>query len=355
MPHSTSGTTLATHGCPAAVGGVTPNGSSTTVLPAGGTLLEPEHAELLETLRRLMWSLMVDPRSGPALSPGTAGRVSVSLRFLAGWMIGESYRDFGQLDTDAFTTFESFLAAKIAGEDETDLEEDGPFGTETTADLPIEADENDEDDTAEDTSGLGYGSALNYVMSWVYLWRQRRALAEAGIPVPETNPLSGRRPAKIAAKIAAKANRWIPPLPDEVAIPVMQAANRLMGAAADDVIDLHNRYMARRGLPYVQWTREINEIVRVFEFSTLTGEAAPWHEPIIPHGENPRARALSTTQSVRDAVMAIRGAAVIVLQSAAGQRIGEICGIQAGIDKTTGVPHCIEIRRSKTVSDALWP
>ena len=53
-------------------------------------------------------------------------------------------------------------------------------------------------------------------------------------------------------------------------------------------------------------------------------------------------------QQVRLLVQALRDAAVIVVQSTGGMRIGEICGLPAGVDPETRLPSCVRIEQSAT-------
>lgn len=62
-------------------------------LPDGSNLLDTRNADLLDWLRRLVWSLFAAPGDGATnLKPGSLGTISVGLRYWAAWLVGHEIR-----------------------------------------------------------------------------------------------------------------------------------------------------------------------------------------------------------------------------------------------------------------------
>ncbi|MCB4824267.1 hypothetical protein [Roseicella aerolata] len=269
-------------------------------------------------------------------------------------MIQRGYGHFGQLDEDAFRIFLQDLAADLAGQDDPGVEGDNE-AFESDADLPEDGRaDGDLEIEAARTAGIGYWTAYYRLLVWSYLWRQRPALAEAGLPILPFQPFADRDSsiAAISKRVAVRALGWVRPLPDEVAAPIMEAAVRMIGSPANDIIAIqraYNEFRRSNSGTNAEQTQKRRAFLATFRFSTLPGESAPWRPPlstVAPGGTVARAEALKATLELRELVNNVCDAAVIVLQSAAGQRIGEICGLEAGTDGQAGIPSCIEVRRS---------
>lgn len=56
-------------------------------LPDGRPLTDPAHADMLDWVRRLVWSLLCAPNTGArALSPGNLGQISTGFRYFLPWL-----------------------------------------------------------------------------------------------------------------------------------------------------------------------------------------------------------------------------------------------------------------------------
>lgn len=371
-------------------------------LPDGTNLLDPPHADLLDWLRRLVWSAAAAPGDGArALAPGSVGTLSCGIVHLVPWMVEHHLCRPDDLTPSVVRDYVRDLQAAV----------------------------DDDDDDA--SPALTEGVAAMRLRPLVLIWRQRRELQRAGIPPMPAPPFGrGRDSAKtIAKRIAKVATGAYRPLPDEVAIPVLNAAMAMLGARADDVMRLvetcEEAYAS--GLAKTKGVQEKSSLAasrqlgaaRAFRFSSIDGE--PWHRSLDPDDWDlaevqemefalrtelarrradwtakavpslpiervfskrtyvdlrrfmvemgrpaadesmvkchPRLHALvaeaaqeqglyvpfiGTIQRVRQLVQAIRGAAHLVIQSTTGMRISEICAISAGIDSGTGLPSCVE-------------
>jgi len=78
-------------------------------LPDGSRFTDPRWAGLLDSARRLIWSLHVDPRQAKPCKPGSLLPLSVQLRYLVRWTVTSNYASFGELDADAGDEFLAYL------------------------------------------------------------------------------------------------------------------------------------------------------------------------------------------------------------------------------------------------------
>lgn len=314
-------------------------------LPDGQTLTHPSHARLLREFRYFAWSLIADRRQAKAKKVTGIKEVSKGLRRLAFWMVEYDYASFSELNARSFDRYVEWLVEWIAtshlkmGEDTSDLEEITEIAVAAEREDGAADDAPDEVDSAageKDAEARTEGAFSIYLKIWHFLWQQRHALVEQGIGTIADDPLSGQSVRKTVQKLATKATKRIPALPDAVAIPIMNAAQRLLGGA-DDLISMVDIWHMKNLTAYKASTR-----LHGRKFSILEGEDQPWHPPL-RHDPN----TLATT-ALRPLIDAMQAAGINVLQSETGMRIGEVNSVEAGFDAATGLPACIEMRPSKS-------
>src|SRR5881628_2391893 len=63
-------------------------------LSDGSRFTDPRWERLLDSARRLIWSLRVDPRQGKSWKPGSLLPLSIHLRYLVRWMVKANYASF---------------------------------------------------------------------------------------------------------------------------------------------------------------------------------------------------------------------------------------------------------------------
>ena len=116
---------------------------------------------------------------------------------------------------------------------------------------------------------------------------------------------------------------WLPYTPDEIAVPLVSAALRLIGAPADDVIALQTLAQTAyddalaQGISQTKAGFIVTDAIAAFTFSTLPGEDAPWH-----------AAPVNSTKQVRYLVDRIYDACFVVIAYLIGARVSEIIGLQ---------------------------
>lgn len=330
-------------------------------LPDGDRLTDPQWAPLLEAFKRFAWSLFAEESRyyGRPLKPANASVLSTGIGCLARWMVRRNFLSFSELDNAASEVFLDDMA------DETALADLQPSNTEET--IP-----DHENGAAPDADGEGMSVSQVWrrVIVWLQLWRQAGSLREAGIPTLPEPPFNGRSAKQVARELATRAASLIPPLPDEVALPIMNAAYRMIGLPAEEVIRLHEVYA--EGVQAAiddgqKWRNPQNDrglrAVKGFQFSVLPGEKEPWHLPLnqaegtdfwptYRRGYTPST--VSGSQLLRSLICSIRDACSIVIQSETGLRVSELCGLEPGIDQESGVPACVRVRRSYSGLNELF-
>lgn len=303
-------------------------------LREGVWLTDAPFVNLLDTMKRFVWSLMAAPREGAhPLSPGSMGPLRAGIAFFLQWMFGCGYETLGEVDSAALDRFRTELP-----------------------DLLVER-------SAKRISPeeISVSTVSRVVTIPVRLWQQRAELQRAGVQTLPELPWEGLAPGALAEEIATKAIGQIPPVPDEVAIPIMTSAYRMIGVPAKDVVRLQEAYLkaydttASSELQFSPHTKrsqavqESRRVVERFVFSKVSGEEAPWHDTIYPEIQiSPSGAALrmSSARLLRQLIMDVRDAAVLVIQATAGMRISEICGLPAGLNRRTGLPSCVKVEVS---------
>lgn len=363
-------------------------------LSGGSNLCDPCHADLLDWLKRLVWSAYAAPGDGSGrLKPGSLSALSTGLRFLVVWSVENDVVLPSQLTRDVVNAYVDRLR--------------------------------------EEAGGDGQGRNLTEAVAWnrlrviALIWQQRHALERAGIASMPDPPFGRRSVIAIVREIGAIATGSYRPIPSEVSLRILNTAMKLLSVPAKDVIslvDLSASAYATNDLEgrSKNYRRDVGrkrqrEAALSFEFSAIGGR--PWHPPLDPAAwdqsvvqgirndlaaylarveelpevvvrsrryvdtrrivvtmgyragmeyflhacpnmnavlsERARLKGLkcpfiSTTVRLLQLTKAICSAAHIVVQGTVGLRISEVCGLKAGIDESTGLPRCVHIRDSVT-------
>ncbi|UJM89033.1 hypothetical protein LRK24_11295 [Rhodanobacter denitrificans] len=311
----------------------------------GVLFTDPVFEDLRNTLKRFVWSLMSERTGGLALTAGSIRKVSTGIKVLVTWMFNNDYHKLSELTSVAS---EEFLC---------DLQDEyrGLLSDEAaTANLESGADE--ENASTESDDELTTGMLRPRLQIWAHLWTQREVMLRFGSDVLPEKPFSGRSPRSLANELATKAEGWILPVPDEVALPVMREAHRWVIERSQDILALQLAYLdayASAGhLCEAMRVGKAKSAIEDFWFSADPATACPWREPITPcqrksiFGGQWRINSLGSHQIFRTLLEDLCAACVIVIQSEAGLRINEICGLSAGASSQSG--SIVEVRGSKT-------
>jgi len=296
----------------------------------GSRLTDPQHARRLAWARKLMALLLHASSNGEAPAPASMPMFQQGFKWLISWMVGRCIHTPDELNA-----------------------------AEYIEDLPrYIAEQNDDEEISE-----AHVTYALYILRW--LWSERRLLHKWGVPTLTANPFRDHGIYHYAKAIATKARGWIPPLPDEVAIPLFNEVVWWLAQPAEDVIRLmayvedplagtefevampqgHTRKW-KAGMGKQARSKRANRFLAEFSFSTLPGASKPWHAALddayeSDQGAFPQAR-------VRELFEAVRDACALSIQGMSGMRISELLGIEAGFDAVSGLPKGVRIEHSAT-------
>jgi integrase len=245
---------------------------------------DPQWVHWQAAAKRFLWSLKVDPPPGrKGVHDSTLVSAFKALRILIRWMAERGCRCFADLDRDAAVEFIDVIAQR-------------PGRTQGKA--------------------LSAATVSNYLGVLHLLYLQGSRLPDVAIDEP------------IPALIKRSRNKdggWLPYTPDEIAVPLVSAALRLIGTPADDVIALWQQAQGAydealaAGVSQTKAGFAVVDAIADFAFATLPGEDKPWHPAPV-----------ASTKQVRALVSRIGEACFIVVAYLIGARASEILGLQAG-------------------------
>lgn len=299
-------------------------------LPDGREFTDHHHEDLLHEVRCFTWSLFCDRRFSRTMKAGCAANLMIGIRALVRWMVENSYTSLEALDAEASDEFLDDLAAECAEEDN----------------VPK------------------FNNIRLQLAPWKQLHQQRGALLGAGMAVMEEPPFGNRSPHALAEQFVERVEAKIPPLPDEVAMPILEAAIRFIGTPANDIIELQRRILAVRGSSGPKGgtskcaeAKAALRAIEQFEFNTVAGEMEPWHPPIgtlceqgLKKKTAKRVRGVSAVLTPATACRALvkdaGDSAALVLQAFTGMRVNELFSVHGGFDPETGLPSCIDTQVS---------
>ena len=338
---------------------------------------DPKHKVLLESFREVCWGMLkIHSWWGPPLSLSTMSSVMVGVRDLFRWMKFRGYHSLGELGLDAqndyladlpfiLTNRTRFYQIDVSVEVGSFLTDDtlpnlSSFHTQRDASVESREEppsddeafnEEDEDSTEDGVSGRGYsyGQASHRVNTIFYAFAQRAMLLERGLPCFAEEPFGGKTSGAVSGQLATYVSNRLPPLPDEVAFPIVGQALAWIDYKAKDVIALQKLYISaldhcsRLDLVRVEGLKYVFEQLSAFKFSNSPETGLPWREPIVgefSYGPRDGDVFLTQRQILRTLLCKVRDAAVILLANLVGLRPGEICSAKV-VPTDAELPSCI--------------
>jgi hypothetical protein len=236
---------------------------------------DPRWACWCDAAKTFLWSLKADPPSGSvAAHDATLIRRFKQMRLLIRWMATEGYRRFADLDRDAAERFLALVAARP-----------GMKAGQT----------------------VSHATRQSYCRFLITLHAQGGRYEAVAIADPFPGGIVGDHRGE---------RGWLPYTPDEVAVPLVAAALRLIGASADDVVALQ---ALARGIDQSRAVSVVVDAIAGFSFVTLPNEAVPWHGVQV-----------TSTKQLRVLIDRLYDACFIVVAYLVGARVSEILGLQTG-------------------------
>lgn len=333
-------------------------------LPDGTKSMDVEHTILLESFRVIFWGMLENGRwYGKKLKPGSASPFGVGMRDLFRWMIFRGFSSFSDLDAEAQSRYLNDLPLILTRRSQFY----GAISENSlvTEDIDVAADDDEVSESVgedlaseiEDDDGFSYHQAANRVNTLYFIFGQKEALLEQGLPAMETKPFGAKTAGEVTRELARYVSNRIPPLPDEVALPLLREALSWIEEKGPDVLYLQHRYLeARRkaldsGLSESRAIHLANVAISGYEFRKIGGKDRAWRERIIgekafhpEYGD----MFLEPTQVLRTLIFRLRDACIITLQYLVGLRVSEVCSLKAGWNSNEEMPSCIVRRYSKS-------
>lgn len=333
-------------------------------LPNGTFSTDECHATLLECFKVIVWGMLSHGGTyGKALKPGSLPSMGVGMRELFKWMVHCSYLSFVELDAAAQADFLLDLPIILAnrrkfyGSSIVDVSYDGDAAFIARTSAKSGFDEPEYADDADDEETFSYSQVLYRINTFYHIFYQKKALLSCGLPALLAAPFDGKLVGSITSKISKYLVNRIPPLPDEVALPLLKQALTWIDFKAKDILQLQTEFVTCRndamvaGLSISGAIHRTNKILQSFEFSIAQGNEYSWRKPLpeLERINHPGLGAVeyNPTQNLRNLVVRARDASVIALQYMVGLRAGEICSAKGGWAEGNDLPDCIVRRYSK--------
>lgn len=322
------------------------------------------HAVLLESFKETFWGMLHDGLwYGKTIHVGSSGTFSVAMRELFTWMVWKGYKSFGAFDSEVQALYLDDLPALILdrggfysgsasipaaeyeyftseGADPKQSDDLNPSGDVLDTD---DADPGDVDSGDEDEK-LTFGQAYVRLTVVYFLYAQGPVLRQAGLEAMPDAPFHGEKLTAQCSAVAKDVRTIIPPLPDEVALSLLQTVLVWLDQRAEELLALQDRYFAlksrleRERHPVRQAKAKLRDLLLEHRFYGSDSASGPWH-PVLGK---------FAAREFRHLLMGLRDACVLALEYFVGMRVSEICSIKTGAPRDDGLPACIETRMSKS-------
>lgn len=307
---------------------------------------------LLDELKYLAACLLIQKYQGrPRLKYSNADAFSVAVRYFARFMEAHSYASLVELDANAFASFQRYLqktASRVSDVfDEAVLctgnEDDDPLGPVSTGGAA------NANDVEIDRPTFSFVELRLRFWSWIN-WVSPQ-LTAAGIPIQLGDVFRKTTLPQLAGSISARGLNDVEDLPDEVLVPVLTEAYRLIGEPANQVIELQARYL-EIGPKHSSDDKEVSlarEALLQSAAFMIPRENEPWFNLQQDGGKN-------ASLTMHTLVRLIRDACMVVLAAGIGWRISEASSVELeDRDDDEALPSCIFATPSYTgTSEHFW-
>jgi hypothetical protein len=284
-----------------------------------GEAPSPADLAIMEWMKRLAWLGLFYPGLTFVKKVTGLGAVAARCASLVRFMSERSLIDFAALTPEVVDDYLRWISEKLS------WQADGPSGEWSVR-----------------------RSAFHRLLPLVYIWRARRHLEAAGVPVPVTDPLRGAAALKLAKQICDWAVEALPAVPEEAFMRIVNAAADVVLVHSRDVFAAQEIWFAQTGGTGTKSTRAIGgRALAEFRCRTADASKTPWPRHL---RESTSGEACSAPLGLRRMISALRSACVIILLATTGLRIREIVAIPGGRSLDAALPDCLSAQVS---SDGL--
>lgn len=304
-------------------------------LTDGSQLTAPQHAVRLSWAKILVLTVLVAPAKRQAPKPGSMNSFQTAFNYLISWMNICGYDNPCELTPDAVRRYVVHVALFLSTRD----------------------------------GEIGESACVTALSILKRLWDQRYAMSNMGnkaVLVMSSHPFDGETINSIAQGMGTKALGWVKPIPNEVAVPLLNKAAWFLGTPADDVLRLLHTVrdplagamticqelrwgkpctvFRKRGISSDAKYRRTREYLGSFRFGTPADGSGPWHANL--DITRPKIGHSLAVVRMRELWDSVRDAALIVVQATSGMRSSELLGIKAGVDEHSGLPAGVRLEQS---------
>lgn len=269
----------------------------------GTKLTDPEYVDMLDWLKRFVWSLLVTPEfRGVGKSVSSMDGVNVGMRTAVRWM----------------QEFSVFYPYQITESIVSDFSEDLPR-------LIISK------------GPITFSQVLLPLSFFEYLWRQSEEMASAGVKPMNESPFPISSPYTLANEISEKGVGWIYPLPDEIAILSINSAQIFIEKYGDEISELID--FSYKNIKFNIYEDDVSNESDKFSIKPTSANAATEYiknfkyVPELLRSTFDTDNADSQLGIVRQLMLDLVGASIIVILGCTGMRISELASINV-IDKS---------------------
>lgn len=349
-------------------------------LPDGSRSTDEQHWVLLESCREVCWGMFSHGGwYGGTISVGSSHHMTTGFKEIFCWMNYRGFSDFGELTEDIWKEYLSDLPTLLLNRKRFYDDEYNLYGSTEADDCDYQEDENsdaeesDDDDTgefgevlsAEQAQGtepklneedkITYGQVSARIKTAYFIYAQKSRLEARGLPYVDSEPFAGRKLKAVASELAVLVVKRTPPLPDDIAQPLLKAALKWVDDYSPDVIRLQTTYLEAReaavnsGLARATINKRVRDAIANFSFNADGVDKEPWRERLeafnvlVQDGQETIYRQVET---LRYFIIRVRTAAICILQYMVGLRSNEICGLEGGWNDEEGLPSCVFRRYS---------
>ncbi|WP_146093360.1 hypothetical protein [Xanthomonas pisi] len=300
------------------------------LLMNGESLFGSEHQELLFSLKCFIWTLVYTPQESAATTAGGLQKVVIGVRDLASFMIDEGIKNLDELDTADSWAFAEYVVL---------MHETGTRDAERWG-------------ASRKPTHSGVISSIN-VLTLIH--RQRVAMSSMGAMTLKLAPYDAKSPYEVVNKDLGlkRGSKTIPAIPDEVAIPILNTALRIMDNSAEALRAAVSKLLSIRG--FLKDWEEISATDRLELYAQVNAFAKEMRVPMpnveesLLLGEKATRRNAEGNHFVlekplfvlRYLIVTCVAACSIVLQAGTGMRAHELLSLRARTSRTNGWPACL--------------
>ncbi len=298
----------------------------------GGSLMDPGREELLFATKLAFFLMVQGPLGGNAA--GTLKSRFQTFKLLAGFMLRDHLPDFSYLTSQRLWGISD------------------PLEENTFLTFMLEAKGGDPKEITAQTVRV----EISNLSSFFDVSEDLKRFGIDGFP---ENPFAYHEINKLAKLIGKKPSEPIRPVPDEVAIPLLNKAYEWIGPKAEDVIqltklnyDMFRTAVLDDGLSEQGAIERQKAALENFEFSCLDGND-PWHpklyesyeyiEPNTGYVKQKNGAINGGFERLRGLQDTVAAAAAIIIQQSSGMRVNEVVSLRSGW-REDGTPACLEDR-----------